>query len=128
MIGMTAMSNNETIGVKTSDMVSNEIRALHDTSGLSFRDISALNDFCDIPPGTLWYIYCGGRVPNKYRKQLGMPLLVKVPETMVRKTAPQPPRNLERATIYRGTPPADVVHKLAALGHKIHYVEREIDW
>jgi len=74
--------------VKNSDTVSAEIKELHDTYGLSFREIANLPTYRPIPFGTIAMIYHGGRVPNKWRKQLNMPKLVKVPETMVRKNAP----------------------------------------
>ena len=74
--------------VKNSDTVSAEIIELHDTYGLSFRQIAALPSWRGIPAGTICSIYNGERVPNKHRRKLGMPRLVKVPETMVRKRAP----------------------------------------
>ena len=84
--------------VKNSDTVSNEIRVLHDIHGLTFREIANLPTWIGIPFGTIAHIYHGGRVPNKWRKKLDLPRLVKVPETMVRKKSPngtgrqRPPR------------------------------------
>jgi len=50
------------------------------------------------------------------------------PRWVWKKLGAYQPRNLERATIYRGTPPADVVRKLAALGHEVTYVTKEIEY
>ena len=90
--------------VETSDTVSRQLRQLHDTYGLSFRDIAALPSYEPIPHSTIADIYHGARVPNKWRYKFGMPRIVKVREDMVRSAPPQPPRKLTRCTFYRTTP------------------------
>ena len=99
------------IGVRNSDTVSNEIRILHDTHGLSWRQIAALPGYSGVPPGTLCSIYHGTPIPNKHRPTVGLPLLVKVRADMV-KSEPQPPRNLTRCTFYKTTDPAKIVRDL----------------
>ena len=98
--------------VRFSDTTSKAIMLLHDTYGLSFREIASVSPYDTIPAGTLWAIANGYPIPNKHRKALGLPPLVKVRADMVRKSPPQPPRNLTRCTIYPGTPTADIIDKL----------------
>ena len=96
--------------VRNSDIVSLLIRELHDTTGLSFREIARKTEFSGMPAGTICAIYHGAPIPNKWREPLGLAPLVKVPADMVRKTKPvaDDPRNLTRTTIYPGTPPAKI--------------------
>jgi hypothetical protein len=108
------------------------IRVLH-TNGLTYRQIAQKPYFVGIPPGTLCAIAKGYGIPEKWRKVLGLPPLKKVPtcprcgiahtydcQTQNVKNA-EPPRNLRRCTIYRGTPPDEVVAKLERIGHKVKY-------
>ena len=75
--------------VTDTDSTSKRLKHEHDILYRSFRQIASTSPWCGIPPATLCAIYHGKiRVPNKYRKQLGLPQLVKVPENMVRKTQP----------------------------------------
>jgi len=85
--------------VRNPDIVSNEIIVLHDTQGLSYRQIAALPAWDGIPAGTLWAIAHGYPIPNCHRETLGLPPLVKVPANMVRKTTPsgKPDRRNRRA-------------------------------
>ena len=76
------------IYVRNPDAVSAWIKYLHSTSDMTFRQIHEKPYFSNIPPGTLCAIANGYPVPNKHRENMGLPLIVKVPEDMVRKTKP----------------------------------------
>ena len=78
---MTWWNPNPTIYVRNPDAVSAWIKYLHLNSGMTFRQIQRKPYFCNIPPGTLCAVVHGYEMPNKYRKKLGLPLIVKVPET-----------------------------------------------
>lgn len=65
--------------VTTCDTVRERIIVLHDTYGLKFRKIAETDDFRPIPAGTLSTIYKTGRIPKKWHKRLGLPVMVPAP-------------------------------------------------
>ena len=80
------MSENSTTtpaahSVRTSDIVQEALRRLHDTLGLSFRSIARRTPYSDfdIPAGTLCTIYNTGVVPDKWRHAFGLPELKPAP-------------------------------------------------
>ncbi len=86
-------------GVRNPDGIKARLRELHDTSGLSFREIARNREFSPIPAGTICAIYKGAEVPKKWRKQLGLVELLPAPAcpihnvVHVRATCPgNPPR------------------------------------
>jgi hypothetical protein len=58
--------------VRTPDIVQAELKEFHDTSLLSWREISNLSQYKGIPAGTLCAIYNGAEVPKKWLKRLGL--------------------------------------------------------
>lgn len=78
------MTNEPDTDLTNCDPAQGALIELHDTYGLSFETISTMEPFTGIPPGTLCSVYHGERrIPNKYCKQVGIPRIVKVPETHV---------------------------------------------
>jgi hypothetical protein len=73
------MTNDTANAVRTSDIVSKRLAELKDTSGLTFRQMAALDEFHGIPPGTLCAIYKGAEVPRKWRRRLGLPEIKPAP-------------------------------------------------
>jgi len=94
------------IAVRNPDTVSAWIRRMNTVHGITFRQIKQKPYFRHLPVGTICAVMHGAPVPNKYREAMGLPLIVKVPADMVRKTKPVAanPRQLTRCTIYPGTP------------------------
>ena len=82
--------------------------------GITFRQIKQKPYFRHLPVGTICAVMHGAPVPNKYREAMGLPLIVKVPADMVRKTKPvaDNPRNLRRFTVYPGTDSAKIADGL----------------
>lgn len=103
--------------VRNSDIVQDELKTLHDTYGLSWRQIAALPSYGTIPPGTLCSIANGKPIPNKHRPAVGLPKLVRVRADRV-KGPSEPPRNLIRCTFYRGTTDEKIAADLLALTGK----------
>lgn len=64
--------------VRTSDIVQERLKVLHDTHGLSWRKIAALDEFAPIPAGTLCAVYNGEPVPHRWRARLGIPVEINV--------------------------------------------------
>jgi hypothetical protein len=60
--------------VRTSDIVQDELKRLHDTTGDPWRKMASLDNYTGIPAGTLCSIAKTGEVPKKWRKRLGMPV------------------------------------------------------
>lgn len=60
------------MGVTTSDTAQGRLKMLHDTSGLSWRRIAALEAYEGIPAGTLATIGKTGMVPKKWRGRFGL--------------------------------------------------------
>lgn len=67
-----ATKKNKNKGVRTSDIVRAELKALHDTNGLSWRKIAILPQYKGIPPGTLNSIYKGADVFKIWKEKLGI--------------------------------------------------------
>jgi len=65
--------------VRTSDNVQGELKVIHDTSDMVWRDIANLEQYRGIPPGTLSTIAKHGYVPKKWRTRLGLPVLLPAP-------------------------------------------------
>ena len=60
--------------VTTRDIVRERLKSLHDTSGLTWREIAARDEYGGIPPGTLCAIAKGTRLPRCHLVKLGLPL------------------------------------------------------
>jgi hypothetical protein len=67
-------TNAADIAVQMMDIIQDELKRLHDTQGLSWRKIAALDAYSGIPAGTLCSIAKNGREPKnkKYRDILGL--------------------------------------------------------
>lgn len=62
----------ENYPVRTSDSIRDLLKELHNTNGLTFREIALTGDFLSIPPGTLCAITKGYPIPHKWRERLGL--------------------------------------------------------
>lgn len=58
--------------VTTSDIIQKWLKYLHDTSGLSDRDIATKPHFSGIPAGTINTIRKHGKIPRKWKRRLGV--------------------------------------------------------
>ena len=68
-------------GVRSSDTIQEALNRLHDTDGLSWREIARLDAFAEIgvPAGTLCSIAAGEPIPHKWRAAFGLPELAPAP-------------------------------------------------
>jgi hypothetical protein len=64
-----------TILVRTPDKAQERLKYLHDTLGLTWREISSLDDYRGIPAGSLCSYAHGAEPKKKHRQQLGLPPL-----------------------------------------------------
>lgn len=60
------------INVRRSDTIKNELKSLHDTDRLSWRQIALIPRFQPIPPGTLCAIAKGYPIPKKWHRYFGI--------------------------------------------------------
>lgn len=65
------MNNPAELPVTAHDSPRSRLRRLKGTSGLSFRALALVEPYIGIPPGTLSVFHSGGKLPAKYRAQLG---------------------------------------------------------
>ena len=112
------------MGVAKSNGTSKQIYTLHHIHWLSFRQIAAHAPFTGIPVGTIYSIYKGKRVPNKWREQLRLPLLVKVPENMVRKTTPSASPDKRHRRAINLDDPASAAATIRSAGTTAEYRRR----
>ena len=74
--------------VKSPDTVSNELKRLLDTSGMTLRKAAQIEPYRGIPHSTLKYI-ADGHVPKKWHKQLGISIVdISVPLKERKKKTP----------------------------------------
>lgn len=73
-----SIETRSTVRVTKRDTPQERLKYLHDTDGLSWREISNLDDFAGIPAGTLCRIAGGWEPAKKYRAQLGLAPTVEV--------------------------------------------------
>ena len=115
---------------RNSSAVSAWICELNRTHGITFERMAQIEPFQGIPAGTLGAIAAGVSIPNIYRRQLGLPKIVKVPETTVYDPVKQsvknaePPRHLKRCTIYPTTAPAKIAADLRRVTGQVWTMER----
>jgi len=67
------MTTNSKTERQASDIIQDELKALHLIPKMSWRKIACMPKYQGIPAGTLCSISKGGQIPNKYRAQLGIP-------------------------------------------------------
>lgn len=60
--------------VKTSDTAQERLNYLHDTYGLTWREIANLDDYRPIPFGSLCTFATTGYMADKWRVRLGLPI------------------------------------------------------
>ena len=121
------LPTNPTIRVRNPDTVRKWIKYMNVNLGITFRQIQRKPYFSKMPIGTICAVMHGYEMPNKHREEAGLPLLVKVPEDMVRKTKPvaDSPRNLTRCTFYPGTPTAKIISDLKRVTGKTFILDNK---
>lgn len=72
-------TNSKSNIVRNPDNHQDELKRLHDTQGLKWREIALLPEYSGIPPGTLCAIAKGYPVPNIHRAKLNLPALAPAP-------------------------------------------------
>ena len=85
------------IPVSFSDSIALDLKHLHDTVGLKWREIATMPEYKPIPPGTLCAIANGYPIPKRWRVRLGLPPIKQVKacpcgEVHTSKSCPNEPR------------------------------------